>query len=101
MRTFSHVATLLKSKRLAHHKKYSQSELSKLLGYKNGQFISNIERGLCSVPLKNLKHLCDILDINKSELKQAMVSDYESTLDSYLAKAEVPRLEETSPSTFA
>ena len=86
MRSFNHVANLLKSKRLTHHKRYSQSELSKLLGYKNGQFISNIERGLCNIPLKNLKHLSEILDINQSELKQAMLADFEASIDRYIKK---------------
>jgi transcriptional regulator with XRE-family HTH domain len=72
---------------LAHPKRFSQSELSNVLGYKNGQFISNIERGLCSIPLKNLNQVIDILNIDREELMRAMMSDYESILDHYLASS--------------
>ena len=50
MRCFKNIAELIKTKRLQHPKGYSQSELSHLLGYKNGQFISNVERALCNIP---------------------------------------------------
>ncbi len=52
MRCFKNIAKLIRTKRLQHPKAYSQSELSHLLGYKNGQFISNVERALCNIPLK-------------------------------------------------
>lgn len=81
MRTFTNIAELLKRKRVAHPKNYSQAELSHLLGYKNGQFISNVERGLCGIPLKNVLELTRILDISKEELRDAIVKDYEETLD--------------------
>ena len=29
----------------------TQAELAKTIGYKNSQFISNLERGLCGLPL--------------------------------------------------
>lgn len=84
LRTFNNIAKLIKSKRLEHPKGYSQSELSNLLGYKNGQFISNVERALCNIPFKMLVKICDILDIDEKELKAAILKDYEETLDSYL-----------------
>ena len=83
MRTFKNIAKLIKEKRVNHPKRYSQNELSILLGYKNGQFFSNVERGLCNVPLKNLKDIADALDITSSELKEAILSDYEATLVHY------------------
>lgn len=89
MRSFSHIAKLVKSKRLGHEKTYSQTELSTLLGYKNGQFISNVERGLCSIPLKNLKRLCEVLDIPQSDLKAALLKDFEKTLEAHLYGASV------------
>lgn len=85
MRSFDHVAKLVKQKRLSHTKSYSQSELSQLLGYKNGQFISNVERGLCNVPLKMLSRISDILDINHQELKEAILADHATTLDNYFS----------------
>lgn len=83
MRTFKNIAKLIKEKRVNHPKRYSQNELSILLGYKNGQFFSNVERGLCNVPLKNLKDIANALDITPVELKEAILSDYEATLVHY------------------
>ncbi len=68
---------------------YSQSEVSHLLGYSNGQFISNVERALCSVPLKKLVKVCEILKIEPSTIKEAMMRDLGDTLDIVLTKKEV------------
>ncbi|MFA6238692.1 MAG: helix-turn-helix transcriptional regulator [Bacteriovorax sp.] len=87
MRTFKNIATLVRSKRIGHPKNYSQSDLSLLLGYKNGQFISNVERGLCNVPLKMMKKISEVLDINPEELKSAILKDHEETLTNYFNKA--------------
>ena len=84
MRSFDHIAKLVRSKRTSHPKGYSQSELSQLLGYKNGQFISNVERALCNIPLKMLSRVCTILDISQDEMKDALLKDYEQTIDNYL-----------------
>lgn len=86
MRTFKNIATLIKTKRLNHPKAYSQSELSELLGYKNGQFISNVERGLCSIPLKMMKKISEVLEVPPEELKGAILKDHEDTLSSYFNK---------------
>jgi transcriptional regulator with XRE-family HTH domain len=85
MRHFGHIAKLIKDARLTHPKKYSQTELSTKLGYKNGQFISNIERGLCSVPVKSLSLLTQTLNIEPAKLKTALLADMERTLENYLA----------------
>ncbi len=84
MRNFSYVAKLIKEKRLSHPERYSQTQLSKTLGYKNGQFISNLERGLCSIPLKGMVNFLQVLAISEDELKAAILKDYELTLDYYL-----------------
>lgn len=84
MRSFSYVAKLIKDKRLSHPERYSQTQLSKTLGYKNGQFISNLERGLCSIPLKGMVNFVNVLNISEEELKEAILKDYELTLDYYL-----------------
>jgi len=84
MRCFKSIAKLIRTKRLQHPKGYSQSELSHLLGYKNGQFISNVERALCNVPLKMLSKVTEVLDIHPTELKAAILQDHESTLNNYL-----------------
>jgi transcriptional regulator with XRE-family HTH domain len=71
-----HVATLIKSKRL--EKKFSQQDLSAKLGFTNkqGQFISNIERGLCNLPVQRAKILCELLDIDQETIKSAMILDF-------------------------
>jgi transcriptional regulator with XRE-family HTH domain len=89
-RCFTNIAKFLKDKRTHHPKEYSQSELSNILGYKNGQFISNVERGLCSIPLKSLPKICQVLEINKDELKKVLLEDYEKTLEKHLDVAETP-----------
>jgi hypothetical protein len=84
MRYFENIAHLIRTKRTNHPKAYSQSELSTLLGYKNGQFISNVERALCNIPLKMLRKVSEVLDISHEDLKAAILKDQENTLDVYL-----------------
>lgn len=84
MRCFKNIALLIRSRRMSHPKGYSQSELSHLLGYKNGQFISNVERALCNIPLKMLKRVSEVLDIPADELKASILKDQEETLNNYL-----------------
>ena len=87
MRSFKHIAGLVRTKRINHPKNYSQSDLSLLLGYKNGQFISNVERGLCNVPLKMMKKISDVLDIPADDIKSAILKDHEETLTNYFNKS--------------
>lgn len=54
----------------------SQGQLGKKLGFSNGQFISNIERGLCSIPLEKCKLLCEALNISKAPLKAILSYEY-------------------------
>jgi hypothetical protein len=86
MRSFKNIASLVRTKRINHPKSYSQSDLSLLLGYKNGQFISNVERGLCNVPLKMMKKISDVLDISAEDIKSAILKDHEETLSNYFNK---------------
>lgn len=87
MQTYKEISNLVRQGRTNHPKRYSQSELSRLLGYKNGQFISNVERGLCSVPKKKLKKLAEILDIDKEVLFTAVLNDDRKTLENFWTKA--------------
>lgn len=87
MRCFEHIAKLIRERRINHPKGYSQSELSHLLGYKNGQFISNVERALCNIPLKMLGRVSEVLDIDPEDLKRAILKDHEQTLDNYLEQS--------------
>ena len=76
---FSHIATLVRENRIKQG--YSQEELSKKMGYKNGQFVSNCERGICSIPLKKLKLAADLLAMPFEEIKEAVLKDYEQRID--------------------
>lgn len=90
VRSFKHIGRFVKNGRMKHPQLYSQNQLSKLLGYKNGQFISNVERGLCGIPLKGIQKLIEVLGLDRTELKNAMLRDYEDTIDSFLnARAEM------------
>lgn len=42
----------------------SQEALAKKLGYKNGQYISNVERGLCMFPMDKLYSLSKLLHVD-------------------------------------
>jgi transcriptional regulator with XRE-family HTH domain len=86
MRSFKNIASLIRTKRINHPKSFSQSDLSLLLGYKNGQFISNVERGLCNVPLKMMKKISEVLDISADEIKSSILKDHEETLTNYFNK---------------
>lgn len=83
MRSFQHIATLIRVKRMSHPSVLSQTDLSTLLGYKNGQFISNVERGLCNVPLKMMSRIAEILNISETEIKTAILKDHAQTLDNF------------------
>lgn len=83
MRCFKHIATLIRVKRMSHPSVLSQTDLSTLLGYKNGQFISNVERGLCNVPLKMMSRIAEILNIPEEEIKTAILKDHAQTLDNF------------------
>lgn len=97
MRYFEHIAQLIRTKRTSHPKGYSQSELSHMLGYKNGQFISNVERALCNIPLKMLKRVSEVLDVTPEELKEAILKDQEYTLDVYLREGDVDHMDTVGP----
>ena len=55
----------------------SQEGLSIKLGYKNGQFVSNIERELCSIPAKKITLTAKHLRISKDRIITAMLKDEE------------------------
>lgn len=74
MRCFENVGNLVKK----HRKKLgmSQEKLARSMGYKNGQYISNLERNLSGLPLKEVKTIKKILQIESSDIKLALVNDY-------------------------
>ena len=58
----------------------SQADVSALLGFRTGQFISNIERGLCSIPADRILKLSQILNISIAEIVYAKTQDYKFSL---------------------
>lgn len=73
------VADFIKVKRV--EAGLSQGQLGSKLGFSNGQFISNIERGLCSIPLEKCKLLCEALNISKGPLKAILVYEYNQKIN--------------------
>jgi len=70
----SNVGKVLKQIRV--DSKITQVKLAKKLGYTNGQYISNVERGLCPMSLKKLKRICDILKVPKDQVASALLKDF-------------------------
>jgi transcriptional regulator with XRE-family HTH domain len=99
MRCFENIAKLIRTKRVSHAKGYSQSDLSHLLGYKNGQFISNVERALCNIPLKMLGRVSEVLNIDPDDLKAAILKDQETTLDNYFSKSSEGKVRKAKTNT--
>lgn len=54
-----------------------QIDVAKKIGYDSSQFISNIERGISSLPLKKLKILINVLKLNENELIAVLSSERE------------------------
>jgi len=58
----------------------TQSDVAQRLGYTSPQFISNIERGLCSAPIKHLKDFASMYNLDSEELIGLLLSEHESLL---------------------
>lgn len=71
---FQAISKLVKEAR--ENQKLSQNNLALLMGFKNGQFVSNIERGLCSVPLKSINKMSEVLEISTEDICNAVVQDF-------------------------
>ncbi len=80
---FKYIASVVRAARLK-FPNMSQEVLSAEVGYQNAQFISNVERGLCTVPAKRIAKLCEVLKIEPHEVVNAIVQDYESHIRSRL-----------------
>ena len=79
---FNNIAKLVREAR--QRENFSQYQVSAVLGYKNAQFISNVERGLCSVPLDKIADICRFLSIAETDIRVALVKDYASRIDNAL-----------------
>jgi transcriptional regulator with XRE-family HTH domain len=80
----THVGQLLKDAR--ERAGLSQKDLAQQLQYESPQFISNIERGLATIPADKLIEICEILDKRPSAFIQAFKEDYLDELDDKVKK---------------
>ena len=69
--------------------KVSQRKLSTELGYGNGQFISNVERGICKIPLDKINKVAEVLSISTDVIKDALLEDYGFTIDKAINSAPI------------
>jgi transcriptional regulator with XRE-family HTH domain len=69
-----------------------QNELAIAIGYKNGQFISNIERGLCSIPFDKICALGSVLKVNPIVFIEAVTRDFENNLREAIIETTPPAL---------
>lgn len=74
----TYVGTLVLNARLA--KNISQNKLAKKCRLLNGQYLSNLERGVCGPSLSLAKKLCRLLGISEWEFRSAMIKDYAANL---------------------
>lgn len=83
MKSHNHVATLIKTKRSEHPKRYSQDELSALLGFKCNTLIARVEDAQKHVPFKVMPKITKILDIKQDDFIKAALKDHEESLDKF------------------
>lgn len=73
---FENIAKAMKDLRMQQN--VSQTYLASVIGYKNGQFVSNVERGLCSVPPSKLALISKEFKCSVKALIDAIVKDTEA-----------------------
>ena len=66
MKDINQLANMLKKSR--EKSGFTQAEVAKSLGYSTAQFVSNWERGLSYPPLKSLRTLSKMYDVNMDSL---------------------------------
>lgn len=66
-------ATIIK--KIRRESRLTQAELTAMLGMRNGQYVSNMERGLAKIPAKYVGFLCKKFNIDKNEIIEAIVED--------------------------
>ena len=64
----------------------SQNELAKKLGYKNGQFISNVERDIAAFPVERYWDLNKVLGVPMQRFVEYKLKDYEKDLRQVIAR---------------
>ncbi len=72
------LSTYLQKARL--NAELSQKQVADELGYTSAQFISNMERGVCSPPLKTIRTLIDLYRLDPNELFVILLSEQERVI---------------------
>jgi ribosome-binding protein aMBF1 (putative translation factor) len=85
MKKFNSLAALINKAR--REKGITQVKLSKIINYKNGQFISNVERGLCSLPAKHVNVTAEVLGLTPTQIVEGMVDDYRNKIQRVVFKS--------------
>jgi transcriptional regulator with XRE-family HTH domain len=93
---FEPISVFLKNARIKSG--LSQSDLSQRLGYTSPQIVSNWERGMCGAPLDKLYELVSLLNINKNELVERLLSEQEIILRSKIHGSKASKSRKTTRS---
>ena len=83
MRYTRNISALIRSKRAEFG--ISQDALALQLGFKNGQYISNVERDLCGFPVKHLNSLSKVIHVSTIQLVDAYKSDCAEYIEGAIA----------------
>ena len=89
-RSFNTIAKKITEAR--ERKGYTQAELARFIGYKNGQFISNVERGKCGIPIEKIFLMSRILGTNPMIFAQAMITDFQTYVYNQIDEDTPPEL---------
>ena len=68
---FKEFGSFLKTRRLK--KNLTQKEVSEVLRYDSAQFLSNVERGVCSLPLAKIPVVMDLYGIDVRAMTDALL----------------------------
>ena len=74
----------------------SQQNVASALGYSSPQFISNLERGTCPVPLNRIRQFIDLYKIDQDEFVSRFLNEQEIMLRQYIQSREVAPAREQS-----
>lgn len=70
----------------------SQQNVAQALGYSSPQFISNLERGTCPVPLNRIRQFVGLYKIDEDEFVTRFLHEQEVILRSYLKPEEAQQV---------
>lgn len=67
-------------------KGFSQGNLSKILGYKSPQFVSNWERNISLPPMTMLAEISSVLKIKKNDVIDMLTVEYRKKIEKKLKR---------------